>query len=156
MRVGEIVNLKIKDIDSQRVVVNLVNAKGGKDRQVPLDPVILKLMRLYYKQYTPVEYLFNGQTELKYSARSIAQFLNKYALAAGINKRVRPHLIRHNFATHLHENCVDLSAIQKILGHSNIKTTQIYTHISHNSISKVETPIAILLKQSSPIKHLMD
>lgn len=150
VRVGEVVDLKISNIDSSRMIINIQDAKGGKDRQVPLDPTLLQLLRLYYKEYKPKEYLFNGQSKesLQYSESSIAQFLQKYVDKAGIKKRVYPHLIRHCNATHLLESGTDLSIIQKLLGHSDIKTTQIYTHISHNQISKIVTPLQQILKQS--------
>lgn len=152
MRIGEVINLKIADIDSSRMVINIIDAKGGKDRQVGLDPTLLDLMRLYFKQYRPNEYLFNGQNSLKYSERSIAQFLQAYATRAGINKRVYPHLIRHCYATHLHEGGIDLSIIQKLLGHGSIKTTQVYSHISHNHISQIQTPLqAIVKRRTEPL-----
>lgn len=144
IRVGEVINLKISDIDSSRMVINIIDAKGGKDRQVTLDKNMLFLLREYYIQYRPKEYLFNGQFSLRYSERSIAQFLNKYSSKANLNKRVYPHLIRHTAATHLVEAGTDMSLIQRILGHSNIKTTHLYAHISNNLISKIQTPLTIL------------
>lgn len=146
MRIGELINLKIKDIDSSRMIINIIDAKGGKDRIVTLDKNVLDLLRVYYKEYKPKEYLFNGQVELKYSERSVAQFFQKYANLAGIKKRVHPHLIRHCYATHLCENGLDLSIIKDLLGHSSIKTTEIYKHISHNHISKLLTPINFIIK----------
>lgn len=145
IRVGEVINLRICDIDSSRMVINIINAKGGKDRQVTLDPTLLDLLRVYFKQYKPKEFLFNGQFELYYSARSIAQFLQKYATLSGIKKRVYPHLIRHCNATHLLEAGTDMSIIQRLLGHQSIKTTQGYSHISNNLISKVRTPLQFIL-----------
>lgn len=142
MRRSEVINLKIEDIDSSRMVINIRNAKGGKDRQVTLDPTLLEILRVYFKQYKPVIYLFNGQNDPQYSPSSIVQFLQKYADIAGIKKKVRPHLIRHCYATHLLEAGTDMSILQRLLGHKNIKTTAIYAHISHNVISKVRTPLA--------------
>jgi len=141
MRIGEVINLKIANIDSSRMIINIIDAKGGKDRQVTLDPLLLELLRYYYKQYKPSEYLFNGQNAPQYSERSIAQFLQDYANKAGLKKKVNPHLIRHCYATHLHEAGTDLTIIQRLLGHGNIKTTQIYSHLSHNHISKIKTPL---------------
>lgn len=141
LRIGEVITLKITNIDSSRMIINIIDAKGGKDRQVTLDPLLLELLRYYYKQYKPNTYLFNGQNSLQYSERSIAQFIETYANKAKLKKRVHPHLIRHCYATHLHESGTDLTIIQKLLGHANIKTTQIYSHISHNHISKITTPL---------------
>lgn len=152
VRVSEVINLKISDIDSSRMVINIKNAKGGKDRQVTLDPLLLQLLRVYYKQYKPKEYLFNGQFDVKYSTSSIALFLQKYADLAGIKKRVYPHLIRHCSATHMLESGIDMSVIQELLGHESIKTTQIYSHISHNIISSIRTPLTSIA--SSPQKLL--
>lgn len=149
VRVGEVINLKVKDIDSERMVINILDAKGGKDRQVTLDPDLLGLLRMYYKEYHPNEYLFNGQFSLQYTESSIRQFLQKYADLAGIKKRVYPHLIRHCNATHLLEAGTDMSIIQKLLGHQSIKTTQLYSHISHNLISSIKTPLQYIINNSN-------
>jgi site-specific recombinase XerD len=153
IRVSEVISLKIADIDPDRMIIMIRDAKGGKDRQVPLDPILLELIREYYNQYSPAEYLFNGQFDLKYSTRSIAQFLQKYTDAAGINKRVYPHLIRHSSATHLLEAGLDLSIIQKVLGHNSIQTTQGYTHISNTLISRVKTPLSYI---TIPVKNQIE
>jgi site-specific recombinase XerD len=144
IRISEVINLKIEDIDSSRMIIFIKDAKGGKDRQVPLDLGILNLLRQYYKEFRPKEYLFNGQFDVQYSERSISQFLKKYAEAAGIKKKIYPHLIRHTSATHLLEQGTDMSIIQKILGHSDIKTTHLYSQISSNLISNIKTPIAAI------------
>lgn len=144
-RVSEVINLKASDIDVSRKIIMILDAKGGKDRQVPLDPLLLNLIGEYYNQYTPKEYLFEGQSKPQYSERSIAEFLDKYAKLAGINKNVYPHLIRHTSATHLLEMGTELSIIQSILGHESIVTTQGYTHISNNLISRVRTPLADII-----------
>lgn len=141
VRVGEVINLKISDIDSSRMVINIQDAKGGKDRQVTLDPLLLELLRVYFKQYKPKEYLFNGQSSPQYTENSIRQFLQKYTDLAAIKKRVYPHLLRHCNATHLLEAGTDMSIIQRLLGHQSIKTTQGYSHISNNLISRVRTPL---------------
>lgn len=142
LRVSEVINLRICDIDSSRMVINIIQAKGKKDRQVMLPNSLLELLRSYYKQYRPNEYLFNGQSSLQYSSRSINEFLKQIANKAGIcNKRVYAHLIRHCTMTHMLENGTDISIIQKIAGHSSVKTTQLYTHISNSLISKTYSPL---------------
>jgi len=148
-RVSEVINLKVNNIDASRMVINIIDAKGGKDRNVPLDPSFLELLKAYINQYNPKEYLFEGQFEPFYSARSIAQFLQKYADKAKINKKVNPHLIRHTSATHLLETGVDMTLIQRVLGHESIKTTQIYGHVSNTLISRIQTPLQGILNLNS-------
>jgi integrase/recombinase XerD len=123
------------------MVIYVKDAKGGKDRIVNLDPIFLELVREYYRQYKPKVYLFNGQNSDKYSARSIAEFLQNYANKAKINKRVHPHLLRHTSFTHLLEGGIDMTIIQRIAGHNDIRTTQLYGHISHNFISNIKSPL---------------
>jgi site-specific recombinase XerD len=123
------------------MVIYVKDAKGGKDRIVNLDPIFLQLVREYYRQYKPKVYLFNGQNSDKYSARSIAEFLQNYANKAKINKRVHPHLLRHTSFTHLLEGGLDMTIIQKLAGHNDIRTTQLYGHISHNFISNIKSPL---------------
>lgn len=142
LRVGEVIALKISNIDSSRMIINIQNAKGGKDRQVMLNQNLLDLLRTYFKQYQPKEYLFNGQNSVQYSERSIAQFLKHYAEKAGLNKRIYPHLIRHCSFTHLVENGVDINLIQRLAGHQNVKTTNLYIQTSHTLISKIQSPLA--------------
>lgn len=143
LRVSEVINLKINNIDSSRMIINILDAKGGKDRQVMLNENVLHLLRNYFKIYKPKEYLFNGQNSLQYSSRSINEFLKMYAQKSGIeNKRVYAHLMRHTSFTHMVENGTDINLIQKLAGHSSVKTTLIYTHISHNLISKIQSPIS--------------
>lgn len=138
---SEIINLRIKDVDSSRMIINIMDAKGGKDRQVGLNEPLLNQLRDYYKEYKPKEYLFEGQFEPQYSERSIQQFLKKYAMDAGINKHIHPHLLRHTCGTHMVEDGTDINLIQKLFGHASVKTTNIYLHISHNHISKIKSPL---------------
>ena len=140
-RVGEIINLKLSDIDSSRMIINVRNAKGGKDRQVVLPQKLLDLLRTYFIQYKPKDFLFEGQSSPQYSSRSIAQFLNHYSDKAGLKKRIYPHLLRHDAFTHLLEGGVELSIIQKLAGHQSIKTTQGYCQISNSLISKIQSPL---------------
>lgn len=136
LRVSEIVNLKIEDIDSKRMLIHIKNAKGRKDRVVPLSQNVLNLLREYFKQYKPSEYLFNGQTTNQYSIGSCQQIYKKYIESSG-----HIHTLRHSCATNLLENGTDLRLIQKILGHSSVKTTEIYTHVSNQILSKVNLPV---------------
>jgi len=146
LRVSEVINLKITHIDSSRMVINIIQAKGKKDRQVMLPESLLKLLRAYFKQYKPEEYLFNGQNSNQYSSRSINEFLKQIAVKAKVdNKRIYAHLIRHCTFTHMLENGVDLTLIQKVAGHSSIKTTQGYTHISNSLISRTFSPLSQIM-----------
>lgn len=143
LRVSELINLKWVNIDRSRMVINIIQAKGNKDRQVPLSENLIKVLEDYWNEYKSAEYVFNGQKSLQYTDRSVGEVIKQLADKAGIcNKRVYTHLIRHCSATHSLESGTDISIIQKILGHSNPKTTQIYAHISHNLISKVNTPLS--------------
>jgi site-specific recombinase XerD len=136
LRVSEITNLKIEDIDSKRMLIHIKNAKGRKDRIVPLSQKVLDLLRTYYKQYKPKEYLFNGQSNQQYSIRSCQAIYKKY-----IDNNGHIHQLRHSCFTNLLENGTDIRLIQKIAGHSNVKTTEIYTHVSNQLLSKVNLPI---------------
>jgi integrase/recombinase XerD len=140
IRESELINLKIQDIDSRSMLIHIRNAKGMKDRFVPLSEKTLSILRLYFKQYRPTEYLFNGQFTNKYSASSIRQITKKYAMAGGVKKNVYPHLIRHCCATHLFDAGTDISVIQRVLGHKSHKTTMRYAQMSTFKISQVNTP----------------
>ena len=140
LRVSELINIKINDIDNNRMVINIRHAKGNKDRQVQLTNQILNLLRKYYKKYLPVNYLIVGQNGGKYSTTSIQKIIKNSALKAKIYKKVTPHTLRHSFATHLLENGTDIRYIQTILGHSDIKTTQIYTHVSNAHLKNIQNP----------------
>lgn len=136
LRVSEVINLKIEDIDSKRMIINIRNAKGRKDRIVILSPLMLETLRNYYKNYKPTVFMFNGQFDLQYSAKSCNQIVKKY-----VGNEYHFHLLRHSHATTMLENGTDMTLIQKLLGHSNIKTTQIYGHVSVNLLSKIQMPI---------------
>jgi site-specific recombinase XerD len=141
IRVSELLNLKWKHIDRSRMVINIIAGKGKKDRQVPLNNQLITILEKYYKQYRTREYVFAGQKDERYSERSVGEVVKQLSEKAGINKRVYTHLIRHCSFTHMVEEGTDINIIQKIAGHSNVKTTHIYTHISHNIISKINSPL---------------
>lgn len=136
LRVSEVINLKIEDIDSIRMIIFIKNAKGRKDRIVPLSENVLILLREYFKKYRPKEYLFNGQNSLQYSSQSCNQIVKRY-----IDKKYHFHLLRHSCFTHLIENGTDCRIIQKIAGHSNIKTTEGYMQVSTNILKNVKLPL---------------
>jgi integrase/recombinase XerD len=146
LRIGESVNIKIAHIDGQRLQLHIRAAKGAKDRIVPIPVETLNLLREYFKQYKPNEYLFNGQNLLQYDVRSIQQIFHKAKRAAGIRKKVTVHSLRHSRATELLRQGVDATLIQKFLGHSNIKTTQeYYLHTNINDLAMAINRADILL-----------
>ncbi|RIV30368.1 integrase [Flagellimonas lutimaris] len=140
LRIGEAINLRIDDIDSGRMLIHIKGGKGKKDRYTLLSPSFLKILREYYKQFRPKEYLFQGQKALKYSASSAQSVLKKAVISSGIRKKVTLHTLRHSFATHLLESGTDIRYIQELLGHNNPKTTMIYTHETENSIKNINNP----------------
>ena len=142
LRVSELINLKWRHIDRSRGIINIIGAKGNKDRQVMLEASIIPLLEVYYRQYKSIIYVLNGQGDLAcYSPKSVNEVLKQLAKKAGINKRIYAHLIRHCTGTHMVENGTDINLIKEIFGHNNVKTTEIYTHISHNIIARVNSPL---------------
>ena len=136
MRVSEVCNLLISDIDSKRMIITIRQSKGRKDRIVALSEKVLEILREYFKEYKPKEYLFNGQFELKYSHRSCNQIVKQY-----LGKEYHFHQLRHSNATALLESGTDLRIIQKHLGHASSKTTEIYTHVSTAVLQNMPLPI---------------
>jgi site-specific recombinase XerD len=118
------------------MIIHIKNAKGRKDRIVPLSQRVLELMREYWREFKPNEYLFNGQSGGKYSIQSCQKIYKKY-----IDEKSSIHTLRHSSFTNLLESGTDLRIIQKIAGHSSSKTTEIYTHVSNQLLSKVNLPI---------------
>jgi site-specific recombinase XerD len=141
LRVSEIINLRWANIDRSRMIINIIKGKGNKDRQIALPASIIPLLEKYYRIYKSKDYVLNGQVKDVYSETSILNIVKDLAVKAGINKRVYTHLIRHCTFTHMVENGTDINLIQKIAGHSNVKTTMIYCHLSDNLISKTKSPI---------------
>ncbi|NNE75918.1 MAG: site-specific integrase [Pricia sp.] len=141
LRRSELLNLKIEDVDSKRMLIRVEGSKGNKDRNTLLSKTALIDLRLYYKEYTPQKYLFEGRNGRKYSGASVLKIVIKNAEKAGIRKRVTPHVLRHSFATHLLESGTDLRHIQVLLGHGSSKTTEIYTHVATNSFESIKNPL---------------
>lgn len=141
LRCGELLALKPIHIDSKRNIILLKNAKGKKDRIVPLSPKILEMLREYFKMYKPQIYLFEGQTSgMPYDVRSLQLILKQALKKAGITKPATLHWLRHSYATHLLEGGTDLRYIQELLGHRSSKTTEIYTHVSTKSLQQIKSP----------------
>ena len=141
LRRSELINLKIEDIDSKRMLVRIKKAKGNKDRLTLLSQNALLDLRCYYKNWKPKEYLFEGQKGGKYSGQAVVNVVKKAAFKAKIRIPVTPHMLRHSFATHLLEAGVDLRQIQVLLGHQSTKTTEIYTHVATNTFKSIKNPL---------------
>lgn len=138
LRRSELLNLKLEDVDSKRMLISIVAAKGNKDRMTVLSPTLLHDLRNYYRQYGPKCYLFEGPRQKPYSASSVVKLIAVAAKRAGIYKKVTPHMLRHSFATHLLEDGTDIRHIQLLLGHSSTKTTEIYTHVAESSFNTIK------------------
>ena len=141
IRRNELINLKITDIDSKRMLIRIEAAKGNKDRYTLLSQSLLIDLREYYKQYKPKKYIIEGLYGKQYSGQSIGKIVSNAAFKAGIQIPVTPHMLRHSFATHLLEAGVDLRQIQVLLGHSSSKTTEIYTHVATTAFEKIKNPL---------------
>ena len=141
LRRSELLNLKAEHVDSKRGLLIIKQAKGKKDRIVPISHKIITLLREYYKMYKPKYWLFEGQTiGEKYTAESLQNVLKQAIAKVNINKPVTLHWLRHSYATHLLESGTDLRYIQELLGHKSSRTTEIYTHISTKSLQNIKSP----------------
>jgi integrase/recombinase XerD len=154
LRRSEVLNLLIDDINSNRMVIVIRNAKGKKDRIAGLSVKMLDLLRRYYRIYKPQYYLFEGPKGKKYSAESVGIIFRRAKWRAGIEISGGVHILRHSFATHLHESGYDIRIIQEILGHKSSKTTEIYTHVSTKSIQNVKSPFDDLEKYSEEFSNI--
>ena len=141
LRSGELLKLKISDIDSNRMLVSIRASKGKKDRIVMLPPKLLQLLREYFKTYRPDKFLFEGRNGEMYSSASLNKVFKNAKDKVGIKKYATLHTLRHSFATHLLEKGTDIRVIQKLLGHNNIGTTLLYTKVSNNLIVQVKSPL---------------
>lgn len=142
LRVSEVAKLKVTEIDSHRMIVYIKAAKGKKDRIVPLSTTTLKYLRQYYKEYKPKTFFFEGQYPGEaYSTRSIQKILAIAKKKAKVNKPGSIHALRHSYATHLLDKGTDITYIQKILGHNDLKTTLRYLHVSNRDLTKIESPV---------------
>ena len=140
LRISEVVYLKVKDIDSKRMLIIINQGKGNKDRIVGLSEKLIVLLREYYMIYKPKEYLFEGRDGTQYGVTSVRKVFNKAVEKSQIAKKVTVHTLRHSFATHLLESGTDIRYIQVILGHKSSKTTEIYTHVSRKNLMDIRSP----------------
>ena len=140
LRRGELLHMKISDIDSKRNIVIIRQSKGKKDRIVPLSQRILEMLRDYFRACKPKYWLFEGQAGGQYSEKSLQSVLKQALKKAGIRKPVSLHWLRHSYATHLLESGTDLRYIQELLGHNSSKTTEIYTHVSTKNLQQIKSP----------------
>ena len=142
LRLAEATHLKIPDIDSQRMQVNVAHGKGARQRLVPLSPRLLEALREYWRQYRPTDYLFPGKTlDRPYASSSIQKAIKVAARRAGIQKNVHPHVMRHSYATGLLEAGVDLLTISRLLGHKSFMTTMVYLHCRREHLNSVPSPL---------------
>lgn len=142
LRVSEVVFLKIEDIDSQRMVIRVEQGKGGRDRYVMLSPQLLKILRAYWRLTRPTRWLFPGRdSERPLDATVLHAACRSAHIAAGLNKRVTVHTLRHSFATHLLENGADIRVIQVLLGHASLQSTARYAQVATKTISETPSPL---------------
>jgi site-specific recombinase XerD len=149
LRISELVNLKISDIDSNNMLLHVRQGKGGKDRKVQLSTDLLTILRDYYRSclIKPKEWLFPGRNGERLHPCTIQRLIPYLTEKTGIKKRITPHSFRHSFATHLLEDGTDLRTIQALLGHADIHTTEKYLHIATHHIQTVRNPLDSLSKR---------
>ena len=134
--------LKINDFDKQRMLIHIKNAKDGRERYALLSKITQGILREYYKQYRPEDYLFEGQKKGgALSRRRYQDYIIETAKRAGVTKKVSPHTMRHTFATHLLEAGKSIRGIQELLGHASVGTTTRYTHVSAEMLASIGSPL---------------
>ncbi|SFV34315.1 tyrosine-type recombinase/integrase [Thermoflavifilum thermophilum] len=141
LKLSECLNLTIRDIDSQRMLVRITQSNGKQVRYVPLSKNLWKLISAYRKMHRTKHYLFEGQKGEKYASRSVQNAFKIALKKSGVQKNATVHSLRHSYATHLLESGMDIHIVRALLGHSNIKTTQIYTQISKFTMQKLHNPL---------------
>jgi site-specific recombinase XerD len=151
LRVSEVVNLKVTDIDSSRMLIRVEQGKGGKDRYVMLSPQLLGILRSYWRLTRPVRWLFPGRDADHSLHPTVLQGACRSArAAAGLDKRVTMHTLRHSFATHLLESGTDIRIIQALLGHNSLQTTARYTQVTTSTIGQTPSPLERLQLDLTP------
>lgn len=149
LRINELLSLKPDDIDVSRSLIHVRQGKGKKDRYTLLSKPLVGKLSEYRARYNPETWLFERETGVQFSESIVSKKLKEIALEAGITKRVYPHLFRHSFATHLIEQGTDLKIVQELLGHNNIKTTEVYVHIADTYKSKIKSPLDDILTEET-------
>jgi len=144
LRVSEVVNLKVTDIDSQRMVIRVQQGKGRKDRYVMLSPQLLLVLRSYWRAVRPKDWLFPGRHGMHLGVRMVQVACRQAHQASGLAKRVTVHTLRHSFATHLLEAGTDVRTIQLLLGHRSLATTACYTHVATTTVCATPSPLDLL------------
>jgi integrase/recombinase XerD len=154
LRAAEVTSLKVSDIDSQRMIIRVEQGKGRKDRNVMLSPHLLALLRAWWQAARPKGWLFPGRNPVQpMTTRQLNRVCHAAAQAAGIERNVSLHTLRHSFATHLLEHNIDVRVIQVLLGHAKIESTALYTRVATKTIQQVMSPlerIAVKLKEMRP------
>jgi integrase/recombinase XerD len=151
LRAGEVVMLRVSDIDSKRMLIRVEQGKGRKDRHAMLSPQLLELLRAWWRQCRSQGWLFPGRDPvLPITTRQLNRVCHMAAEAAGLGTWVSPHTLRHSFATHLLESNTDVRVIQVLLGHSKLETTARYTHVAINMLRAVTSPLDRLIPPPSP------
>jgi site-specific recombinase XerD len=145
LRISEVAALRVSDIDSQRMLIRVRQAKGHKDRYVMLSTRLLEILREYWKKFRPKDLLFPGKRpDRAIATRQVYRVCRQACQTAGINKHATVHTLRHSFATHLLEAGMDLRTLQALLGHSSIRTTAVYTHVSAQRVQSMTSPLDLL------------
>ena len=159
VRRAELCRLKVADIDSERMVLHIHEGKGGRDRDVPLSPKLLAILREYWRWMKPKTYLFPGmennwRADVPVTTKVAWIAVTEAAKAAGITKRVSPHTLRQSYATHLLEAGADLRTIQVLLGHAKLADTTVYLHLSRRHLQAVASPLeSLAVSTPSEVKH---
>lgn len=157
LRLAEASALRIPDIDSRRMQLNVASGKGSKQRLVPLSPRLLEALRQYWREYRPNDYLFPGTTpDRPYAGTSIQKAIKVSAGKAGIKKHVTPHVLRHSYATGLLEAGVDLLTISQLLGHASFSTTMVYLHVRRPHLASTPSPLDWLPVRQLPLWQQTD
>ena len=151
LRVSEVTQLRVADIDSSRMVIRVCQGKGRKDRYVMLAPTLLEVLRLYWRQQRPTTWLFPGkQPKQPICTHAVGDACRRAGQAAGLMKPVTVRMLRHSFATHLLEAGKNMRVIQTLLGHRNVRTTELYTYVSTETVRAAESPLEVLAYTVAP------